>query len=50
MAEGCVRCDADAAWELLTKGEEVTVCARHLQQVLSDVPRGVRFDIRGLAP
>lgn len=44
----CVRCDVDAAWELLTKGGEVTVCARHLQAALADVPRGQEFNIRGL--
>lgn len=46
----CVRCDVESAWELMTKGELVLVCARHLQDALKDVPRGVEFSIRGLAP
>lgn len=45
----CVRCDAESAWELMTKGEPVLVCAQHLQEALAGVPRGQEFSIRGLA-
>lgn len=48
MQRNCVRCDTDSAWELMTKGEAVEVCSRHLQEVLAGVPRGQEFTIRGL--